>query len=325
VVYLFASPLVALQHGGDVSEMRIGLAVAQYGRPYARRDAVIEVARGAEELGIDGLWAGDRILDPVIPRDPYPGAADGRMPIEYRTFLDALTTLTLAAAVTERVRLGTCALNAPLHSPVLLARSLTTLDVLSEGRLDVGLGIGWSSDEYEAAGVPWQGRGKRLEEIINVLERIWTSDPVDYLGECFSVPLSHIRPKSIQHPRPPIYLGGFAPVALDRVGRRADGWLAPGAPRQFVAPMWDTVRRAAERAGRDPSALRMIIRINPKLTDHPSDKVPMVGTLDQIARYALEAAKTGAYEILVDLQQTTTTTDQLLHLASRFTAAVRGG
>src|SRR5690242_18767496 len=120
--------------------MRVGLAVSQYG-VFARRDAVIEVARGAEALGFHSLWTGDRILDPVHPREGYPGSRDGRMPPEYRTFLDPLTVLTLAAGVTERVRLGTSTLNAPWYSPVLLARTLTSVDVLSEGRLDVGIGV----------------------------------------------------------------------------------------------------------------------------------------------------------------------------------------
>jgi probable F420-dependent oxidoreductase len=298
--------------------VRIGLAVGQYGA-FARRDAVIETARGAEALGFDSLWTGDRILDPVRPRDRYPGSADGRMPAEYRTFLDPLTVLGLAAAVTERVRLGTCTLNAPWYPPVLLARGLTSVDVLSEGRLDVGLGLGWSSDEYEAAGVPWRGRGARLEEIIDVLERIWTSDPVEHQGTFVTIPASHIEPKPVQRPRPPILLGGYAPAALDRVGRRADGWLAPGLPVVFLTEMWSSVRRSAEAAGRDPGTLRMIVRINPRITEEPGH-APRVGTIGQIAEYAHEAAGIGVDEVLVDLQQTTSDLGELLDLAGRLAA-----
>ncbi|MFB9833258.1 TIGR03619 family F420-dependent LLM class oxidoreductase [Actinoallomurus acaciae] len=300
--------------------MRVGLALSQYGA-FARRDAVIEVARAAEALGFDSLWTGDRILDPVNPRDRYPGSADGRMPPEYTTFLDPLTVLTAAAAVTERVRLGTSTLNAPWYSPVLLARTLTSLDVLSEGRLDVGLGLGWSSDEYAAAGVPWARRGVRLEEIVDVLERIWADDPVTYESGSFSVPTSRIEPKPVQRPRPPIYLGGYSSVTLERIGRRADGWLAAGVPLAVLTPMWDAVRHAAEDAGRDPDSLRMMLRMNPRITDEPAaaDLLPRTGTIEQIAEYA---RSTGAYEVFADFQQTTGDLKQMLDLAGRFRAAM---
>jgi probable F420-dependent oxidoreductase len=303
--------------GGGRSTVRVGLALSQYGA-FARRDAVMEVARAAESLGFDSLWTGDRILDPVSPRDRYPGTADGRMPPAYTTFIDPLTVLAAAAAVTERVRLGTSTLNAPWYSPVLLARTLTSLDVLSEGRLDVGFGLGWSSDEYAAAGVPWRGRGARLEETLDVLERIWTEDPVAYEGSV-SIPASHIEPKPVQRPRPPIYLGGYSPAALGRTGRRADGWLAPGAPLAFLNPMWDTVRRAAEAHGRDPDSLRMVLRVNPEITEEPTERVPKAGTIGQFAEYA---RATGADEVLVDLQQTTADVGRMLHLAERFRDAL---
>lgn len=300
--------------------MRVGMALSQYGA-FARRDAVIEVARAAEALGFDSLWTGDRILAPVNPRDRYIASADGQMPPEYTTFLDPLTVLTAAAAVTERVRLGISTLNAPWYSPVLLARNLTSLDVLSEGRLDVGLGLGWSSDEYTAAGVPWAGRGARLDEIISVLERIWADDPVTYESELFSVPTSRIEPKPVQRPRPPIYLGGFSSAALERIGRRADGWLAVGMPLQALTPMWDAIRAAAEDGGRDPDSLRMVLRMNPRVTDEPAaaDLLPDVGTIEQIAEYA---RSTGAYEVFADFQQTTWDLKQMLDLAERFRKAM---
>ena len=304
--------------------MRVGLALSQYGA-FANRDAVIEVARAAEALGFHSLWTGDRILDPVRPRDRYPGSADGRMPPAYTTFLDPLTVLTVAAGVTSRVRLGTSTLNAPWYSPVLLARTLTSIDVLSSGRLDVGFGLGWSSDEYAAAGVPWSGRGLRLEEILDVLERIWGEDPVAYEGPLFAVPESRVQPKPVQRPRPPIYLGGYSETALDRVGRRADGWVAAGAPLPRLASRWDTVRRAAEKAGRDPGALRMIVRMNPVITEEPGDPdgLPRTGTIDQLAGYARAVAEAGAAEVFVDLQQTTSEAGALLDLSERFLAAVQ--
>lgn len=304
--------------------MRVGLALSQYGT-FARRDAVIEVARAAEDLGFDSLWTGDRILDPVNPRDRYPGSADGRMPPEYTTFLDPLSVLTVAAAVTERVRLGTSTLNAPWYSPVLLARTLTSIDVLSGGRLEVGLGLGWSSDEYVAAGVPWSGKAARLEEILDVLERVWSDDPVEYAGKLFTVPASRIEPKPVQRPRPPIHLGGYSPAALDRIGRRADGWVAPGVPLALLTPLWDTVRHAAEAVGRDPGTLRMIVRMNATVTDEPADAdaLPRAGTIDQLAGYARSIAEAGADEVFIDLQQSIAEPGPMLEVAGRFRDALR--
>lgn len=304
--------------------MRVGLALSQYGT-FARRDAVIEVARAAEELGFDSLWTGDRILDPLNPRDRYPGSADGRMPAAFATFLDPLTVLTAAAAVTSRVRLGTSTLNAPWYSPVLLARTLTSLDVLSEGRLDVGFGLGWSSDEYAAAGVPWKSRAARLEEILDVLEGVWAADPVAYEGRFFAVPASRIQPKPVQRPHPPIYLGGGAPAALERIGRRADGWVAPGVPVQYLTLMWRTVRESAEKAGRDPSPIRMSVRMNVAVTDSPTseDRLPLAGTIEQLAGYARAVAEVGAAEVFIDLQQSISEPGPMLEVAGRFREALR--
>ncbi|MDN3351612.1 LLM class F420-dependent oxidoreductase [Actinomadura sp. DC4] len=305
------------------SRVRVGLALSQYGA-FANREAVIEVARTAESLGFHSLWTGDRLLDPVHPRDRYPGRADGRVPPEQTTFLDPLTVLTVAAGVTERIRLGTSTLNAPWHSPILLARTLTSIDVLSEGRLSVGFGLGWSSDEYAAAGVPWNGRGARLEEILDMLEQIWGEDPVTYEGPLFAVPESRIQPKPVQRPHPPVYLGGYSPAAIDRIGRRADGWMAPGAPAGFLTATWEKIRRAAEKADRDPDALKMVVRMNPRVTPEPvkADEVPFAGTVDQLAEYAHEVTEAGAAEVFADLQQTTSETGPMLDLADRLLVAI---
>jgi alkanesulfonate monooxygenase SsuD/methylene tetrahydromethanopterin reductase-like flavin-dependent oxidoreductase (luciferase family) len=157
--------------------MRIGLSVPQLGA-LAQPHAVTTVATEAEIAGYDSLWVMDRLLAPLHPRSAYPGTPDGALPAEHHRVLDPLVVLTHAAAVTDRVRLGTNVLVAPWYPPVPLARSLTTLDLLSGGRLTVGLGIGWSADEYDATGASMHGRGARLEEILDVLEHAWTGDIV---------------------------------------------------------------------------------------------------------------------------------------------------
>ncbi|MET7936689.1 TIGR03619 family F420-dependent LLM class oxidoreductase [Streptomyces sp. NPDC005322] len=203
--------------------MRIGFALPQFGELSHHPEDIARFARRAEELGADSLWVGDRLLTPVHPTVGYRGT--NVIPPEFRSALDPFTVLATAAAATERVQLGTNVINAPWYPPAVLARSFTTIDRLSAGRLLVGLGTGWSPEEYEAVNVPMAERGRRLDECIDVLTAWWTENPVEYRGEHWTVPAAHVDIKPASRPHPPIYLGGFAPVALRRVARRADGWL----------------------------------------------------------------------------------------------------
>ncbi|MER7502223.1 TIGR03619 family F420-dependent LLM class oxidoreductase [Nonomuraea pusilla] len=293
--------------------MEIGLAVPQYGR-FATLDSVLRVAREAEAQGYASLWAGDRLLTPLRPKDRYPGG-DGTVPPAHRVFLDPFAVLAVAASATSRVRLGTSALNACWYPPVVLARSLTTIDHLSGGRLRAGLGLGWSSDEYAAAGVPWEGRARRYEATLDALEAIWTTDPVEYADEHWTIAPSHIEPKPAV--RPPLYLAGFGPAALRRIGRRADGWLTATLPIPMLTSMWDTVRESAERAGRDPDALRMVLRANPEIVTRGAAP-PRSGTVAQIGDHLLAAAEAGAHELILDLQHTAADDRHLMELAGEF-------
>ncbi|MFF5207085.1 TIGR03619 family F420-dependent LLM class oxidoreductase [Streptosporangium sp. NPDC000396] len=296
--------------------VRLGLALPQYGR-FADAQALVTVAQEAESQGFDSLWVGDRLLTPLAPRDRYPGG-DGTIPPAHRTFLDPFAVLATAAAVTSRVRLGTSTLNANWYPPAVLARSLTTIDRLSSGRLEVGLGLGWSSDEYAAVGVPWDGRATRFDATLDALEAIWRDDPVSVTGPDWDIPPSHILPKPVQLPRPPVHLAGFSPAALARVGRRADGWLAAAMPLPRLADMWKTIRESAERSGRDPDEVRVIVRVNPVVVDSPAEAAPPGrGTVEQIAGQLRATAEAGVHEIFLDLQHTAHDPFQLLDLADR--------
>ncbi|MGW4646564.1 LLM class flavin-dependent oxidoreductase [Kitasatospora sp. NPDC004289] len=280
--------------------MRIGLSIPQYGR-FAGPGLSARLAADAEQIGYDSLWVGDRILVPREPQNRYPGGT-GVAPDEHRTFLDPLTLLTVAAGATRRARLGTSTLNALWYPPVLLARTLTTLDVVSDGRLEVGLGLGWSKDEYQAVGVPWRGQAARLEETLDVLERIWADgEEVSHTGNLWTVPPSAIQAKPVQRPRPPLLLGGTSPGALERAGRRADGWLGVGLPLPALTSLWTTVRGHAEAAGRDPDALRLVLRVNPVLTPTEDDRTPGRGTPHQLAAYLASAVRQLGAEPLIDL------------------------
>ncbi|MFF6908352.1 TIGR03619 family F420-dependent LLM class oxidoreductase [Streptomyces sp. NPDC012389] len=304
--------------------LKIGLGAPQYG-VFADPETLTACATAAEDIGYDSLWVGDRALVPAEPRDPYPGG--GPVPPEYRVFLDPLATLSCLAHATRRVRLGTSTLNAPFYSPVLLARSLATVDILSGGRLDIGLGLGWSSDEYEAIGVPWRGRGARLEEILDALDRLWSESPVQHEGPLWTIGSSYMDAVPVQRPRPPLLLGGFSPATFERIGRRADGWLGVGLPAPQLSYVVGQIRHSAETHGRDPEALRIVVRVNPQVEKDraPDDQVPGRGTVRQLADYLLTTHEAGADEVLIDLQQTARSAAELTDLAHQLHEALRTG
>ncbi|WP_017556619.1 TIGR03619 family F420-dependent LLM class oxidoreductase [Nocardiopsis baichengensis] len=299
--------------------MKLGFSLPQFGAAAHRPQDIARFARQAEEMGADSLWVGDRLLAAVDPLVGYGGG--DTIPRQFRAALDPFTVLTAAAGATERALLGTNVINAPWYPPALLARSFAGIDLLSGGRLLPGLGTGWSPEEYEAVGVPMAERGRRLDETLDVLDAFWSDGTVAHSGPHWSVAHSHVEVKPAQRPRPPIYLGGFAPAALERVGRRADGFLpittVPGGPdlgRAVDRPL-AAVREAAERHGRDPNALDVVLRINPD----PEARV------EDIATTVLEAGREhGVGHAFVDLMYLAEDVDRTLDLAERILEKVRG-
>lgn len=268
--------------------MDIGFALPVSGA-WATPENVAGIARRAEELGYRSLWTFQRLL---VPEGSH-------LPPVYTSVLDPVVTLAHAAAVTDRIRLGTAIVNMPFQPPVVLAKQLATLDVLSGGRLDVGLGLGWEREEFVAAGTPYERRGARAEEYLACLRALWGQDPVQFSGAFYQVPAAVVRPKPVQRPAPPLLLGGAAPRALDRVGRLADGWIsASRADLDDLSTSIDRVRDAARAHGRDPGPLRFVCRgvvrggpRGPRLT----------GTLDEVRADLPALAAQGVTELFADL------------------------
>lgn len=282
--------------------MRLGFGLLQTGKNTGP-DNVSRVARRAEELGYDSLWVFDRLLYPVKPQTPYP-AGDGSLPDLYRRVLDPVETLTFVAGQTNRIALGTSVLNLPWYNPILLARRLTTLDVLSRGRLRVGVGIGWSVDEYEAAGVPWKSRGSRADEGLEALKAMWTTNPVEVQGSAFKVSKSYVELKPVQKPHPPIYMAAYTPGAMKRAAREANGWFPVGIPLSAVGPMFESIKGMVREAGRNADSFELILRGNLEFTSSPvaKDRANFTGTLEQIAEDIQTSRKLGAAELLLDVQ-----------------------
>jgi len=274
--------------------VRTGLGLPVSGT-WATPGTLRHVASRADELGFDSLWAFQRLLHPV---DQDWGSA-------YHSVQDPLTSLAFAAAVTSRIRLGVAVLMAPYYAPIVLAKALTTVDVLSGGRLDVGIGLGWSAQEFSAVGVPMERRGARAEEFVACLKAIWTQPEVEFHGEFYDVPLSRVEPKPVQSPYPPLLMGGGAEAALKRIGRIADGWISSSrTDLTTIGESIDVVRVAATEAGRDPDVLRFVVRGVVRLTAQPTSgeaRIPLQGDAGQIRADIDALAAQGVTEVFLDL------------------------
>ena len=193
---------------------------------------------------------------PLKPKTPYGGTPDGAFPVEYQNVRDPLETLTYLAGNTEQISLGTCLIDMLFHNPVVLARRFATLDVLSQGRVIAGLGIGWSNDEYEVSGIPYKYRGKRANEFLQMLKRIWTDEVVEFNGQFYSIPASKIGPKPVQKPHPLILLGGFSSKTFLRIVNYAYGWIpiAGFGPLEHHEQAINGLE-GARKANKDPSKI----------------------------------------------------------------------
>jgi probable F420-dependent oxidoreductase len=295
--------------------IRLGFALPQFGALAAYGDQVGRFAAEAERLGARSLWVGDRLLAPVHPTVGYGGGST--IPPEFKSVLDPFALITVAAAATKTAALGFNVLNLPWYAPAVLARSLTTIDVISGGRLVPGFGIGWSPEEYQAAGIPWQARGARLDEGLDVLEQLWGSNPAAHEGPLYTLPETYVDLRPVQQPRPPIYLGGTTEAALRRIGRRADGWLPagrlPGAlSAERIIAQRDIIRAAAKEAGR-PEDVLTTLRVNVAAGTSVAE---IVDAMENVAE------KTGITDMLVDTMYLVSDVDESLAMAEELLSAV---
>jgi probable F420-dependent oxidoreductase len=292
--------------------MKLGLGLPHLGH-LADPHAIRTVAATAEAAGLHSLWAMDRLLSPVAPRTlGYPGRSDGALPTAQQTVLDPLVALTVAATVTERIAIGTDVLVAPWYPPVLLARSLAAIDQVSGGRLQVGLGLGWSVDEFEAVGEPMGGRGRRLEEILDVLAAVWADDTIEITTSRERIAPSVMGAKP--HRRPPILLGAHSDAGLDRIACRADGWLPFGIPLDDLSARWTNLLSTAERCGRDPGELHLVVRADPVIGHEQAerDRRPFAGSLGQVIGDVDHVRDAGATEVIFDFHATARSSDELV-------------
>lgn len=204
--------------------MQIGV-FATFMSPQATPGMIRDFGRRAEDIGLDSIWMGEHVM--LFDRNTYgyPGSKDGRIPVpEGGGMLDVTATFGFLAAGTTRIRLGTGVALVPQRNPIYTAKEMATLDWLSEGRLDFGIGVGWNKEEVEACGYAWEDRGARCDEFLEVMRRLWTEPVVDFHGKWVRFETARLDPKPIQTPHTPIIVGGYVDAAFRRAVRFGAGW-----------------------------------------------------------------------------------------------------
>jgi probable F420-dependent oxidoreductase len=270
----------------------VGISLPQAG-PQATRENVLYMAQMAESEGLDSLWVFERLLWPTHPQTTYPATPDGSLPEEYQIMMDPLETLTFVAANTNKISLGTSVIDMLFHNPVVLARRFASLDIFSQGRSIAGFGIGWSKDEFQVSNIPFSNKGKRADEYVRVLKKIWTEENVEFKGEYYSIPQSKIGPKPLQKPYIPIYLGGFSPNTIKRIVENdLNGWLGIVggiAPLGYVETIIKSVRNEAIKANKNANSFGIILLAYPDLKENSfiasgnnTDRPTLTGTIDEI-------------------------------------------
>jgi probable F420-dependent oxidoreductase len=281
--------------------MKVGFGLPIAG-DWATPQNQIRIARQAEALGYHSLWVFQRLFYPLAPKNEYYGAPGQPWPKPFERVADPIVSLAFVAALTTRIRLGTSVLIMPFYQPVVLAKQLATLDVVSGGRLSVGLGLGWSEDEYDAVGVPFERRGARADEFLRCLDAVWGDDPVEFRGEFYAVPKSKINPKPIQRPRPPITVGGYSKTVLRRAATLADGYNGGNIPFAQMADVLRQLTDAAKSVGKDAGSLEVVCRGSFQVheTAQGLGRRPLWGTLEEIRDDVHRYADVGVTELFLE-------------------------
>jgi probable F420-dependent oxidoreductase len=313
--------------------MKYGFTIPGRG-PLATPERLGIIARKGEEFGFDALLTGDHILVPKNISSPYPYTEGGEFPgSSSGESMEQITLLSYIAGQTSKIRLVTSVLIVPHRNPLIAAKSLATLDVLSGGRLVVGVGVGWMREEFEALGLPpFEERGAVTDEYIRAFKVLWTEDDPHFEGKYISFDDITFLPKPVQKPHPPIWVGGESRPALRRTAELADGWyplgsnptFPMGTPDELKAGL-DRLAQYAKRFDRDPKTIETIYRTHQfELTKDAggADRLPFVGDADQIAGDIRRYQDMGVTTMIWDFLRQTDDLDQMLGLMEDFSNQV---
>lgn len=293
--------------------MEFGFALSGRG-PLAQPDVMLTLASKADTLGFASLFVTDHVVLPVsAARSTYPYSPTGRFPGgAQQDYLEPLAVLGHLAHATKRVKLGTSVLVVPYRNPLVVAKMLATIDVLSGGRVILGAGVGWLAEEFEAlAAPPFAERGAVTDEYLSLMRVAWTKDPVSFEGRHYRVKDIHMLPKPVQREGIPLWIGGHTDAALRRVARLGDAWHPIGnrppamlLPEEYGAKVAE-LHRYARDAGRDPASITLTLRVpmqirSPRAKALAGDRPPFQGTAAEVRGDVEQYAALGVKHIVFD-------------------------
>ncbi len=230
-------------------------------------EAALDICKRAEVAGFESIWGGEHVVLPTTIESPYPYTADGKIPAEPDTPIpDPLIWLAFAAAAAPTLRLGTCILIVPQRNPLVLAKELATLDRLSGGRVELGLGVGWMKEEFDALGVSWERRGARNDEYIAAMRALWAGPHAEFHGEFVDFPPVTCSPRPVQSSIP-ILVGGDTDAAIKRAVRIADGYFPGEGDAERLGGLIARLRAAADAGGRDPDSIEVNAMFGVQMAD----------------------------------------------------------
>ena len=243
--------------------MHFGVMPPAHKRFLSTPDFIGEYARAAEDAGFESIWVFEHAVIPADYDSRYPYNAEGRIGIEDADIPDPLTLLAFLGGVTDRLMLGTGVLLLPQRSPVLCAKECATVDALSGGRLQLGIGVGWLREEAEAVGTSFDDRGARTDEAIEAMRVLWREPEATFHGKYTHFERAKCNPKPVQPGGPPIHVGGHSEAAARRAGRLGDGWFPIGLDEGAFEQRRDDVHAAARDAGRNPESIEITYGYDP--------------------------------------------------------------
>jgi probable F420-dependent oxidoreductase len=257
--------------------MKYGAFLPHIG-PLARGDVVTNIrmtAQTAEALGFDSVWAADHIVIPQQIGSRYPYTTTGAFPMDpTEPLLEPLSVLSFVAACTTKVRLGTAVLVLPHRNAVVTAKTVATIDVLSRGRVILGVGVGWMEEEFNALNASFAQRGPLSDEVVAVMKELWTSEHPHFEGKFHRFPEVACEPHPVQKPHPPIWIGGHTGPALRRIVEYGDGWAAVVFNPQEFAERLDKLKEKAAKAGRDLSTITLCVSPRGKRPEAMLEDIP---------------------------------------------------
>jgi len=237
--------------------MKFGLMFANAG-PFGYPEPLTHLARTAEEVGMESIWTIEHVVIPVGYKSKYPYDPSGRIPApENVPMPDPLLPLAYAAAVTKTLKLATGILILPQRHPIYVAKEVATLDVLSNGRVILGIGVGWLKEEFEALGIPFDERAGRTAESVRAMRSLWKAEPEPFKGKYFNWPTLESNPKPVQQPGVPIVVGGHTELAARRAARYGDGFFPGVADPEKLTWLLGIMRDECSRIGRKPGEIEL--------------------------------------------------------------------